>query len=106
PRILNAGQWRSHLLERLERQIRVTADPGLEALYDELAAYPGPAAVPDPTGQPAIMVPLRLATAAGDELTFFSTVTTFGTAVDITVAELSVEAFFPADDQTAERLRR
>ncbi|MGA9860301.1 MAG: helix-turn-helix transcriptional regulator, partial [Solirubrobacteraceae bacterium] len=42
PRILNAGQWRSHLLERLERQIRVTADPGLEALYDELAAYPGP----------------------------------------------------------------
>jgi hypothetical protein len=51
------------------------------------------------------MVPLRLATADGGELAFFSTITTFGTAADITVSELSVEAFFPADAETAERLR-
>jgi hypothetical protein len=50
------------------------------------------------------MVGLRLASADGRELSFFSTVTTFGTAVDITVSELSIEAFFPADERTAQAL--
>jgi transcriptional regulator with XRE-family HTH domain len=106
PRILNLGEWRGHLLERLVRAIRLTGDAGLEALHDEVLAYPGPPA-PEPTEAPdgaAIMVALRLSSPDG-ELRFFSTITTFGTAVDVTVSELSVEAFFPADAETAERLR-
>jgi transcriptional regulator with XRE-family HTH domain len=106
PRILNLGEWRGHLLERLGREIRLTGDAGLEALRDEVLAYPGPPA-PEPAEVPdgaAIMVQLRLSSPDG-ELAFFSTITTFGTAVDVTVSELSVEAFFPADDVTADRLR-
>jgi transcriptional regulator with XRE-family HTH domain len=104
PRILNLAEWRGHLMHRLERQIALTGDRALKELHEEILAYPGgddrPADVP--TGD--IMVELHLATEDGGELAFFSTVTTFGTAVDITVAELSIEAFFPADTQTAERL--
>jgi transcriptional regulator with XRE-family HTH domain len=104
PRVLNLGEWRAHLLDRLERQVGLTGDAELARLHDELLGYPGPPA-PDGPGGSAIMVELRLA-ADGGELTFFSTVTTFGTAVDVTVSELSVEAFFPANSETAERLRR
>ncbi|HET8978268.1 MAG TPA: helix-turn-helix transcriptional regulator [Solirubrobacteraceae bacterium] len=105
PRILNLGEWRTHLLGRLDRQVDLTGDGDLAALRDELLAYPGPPPAPHGPEAGAIMVQLHLATADGGELRFFSTVTTFGTAVDITVAELAVEAFFPADDATAERLR-
>lgn len=104
PRILNLAEWRSHLLHRLERQIGLTGDEMLRDLQEELLSYPGP----DPDEGTAtgheIMIGLRLATDDGGELSFFSTVTTFGTAVDITVSELSIEAFFPADAATAERL--
>lgn len=102
PRILNLGEWRAHLLERLERQLTTTGDQRLRGLLDELIAYPGgePAHLPK-AGE--IMVELRLDSDAG-ELAFFSTVTTFGTAVDITVSELSIEAFFPADAATAAAL--
>jgi transcriptional regulator with XRE-family HTH domain len=101
PRILNLGEWRGHLLERLERQIALTGDPALTALRDEVAAYPGP----DHTGgsEPEIAVPLRLSTELG-ELSFISTVATFGTAVEVTASELSIESFFPADERTAEAL--
>jgi transcriptional regulator with XRE-family HTH domain len=101
PRILNLGEWRGHLLERLERQIALTGDPALTSLRDEVAAYPGP----DHTGgsEPAIAVPLRLSTELG-ELSFISTVATFGTAVEVTASELSIESFFPADEQTADAL--
>jgi transcriptional regulator with XRE-family HTH domain len=107
PRILNLGQWRSHLLDRLSRQIALTGDEQLALLQDELLTYPGPAVTephaPSTSGE--IMVELRLAGADGDgELAFFSTVTTFGTAVDITVSELSIEAFFPSDASTAQAL--
>ena len=103
PRILNLDEWRSHLLRRLEREIGLTGDEGLRELYEELLGYPGPdPSELDPGNQ--IMIGLRIATADGDELSFFSTVTTFGTAVDITVSELSIEAFFPADAFTAGRL--
>ncbi|HWE11430.1 MAG TPA: helix-turn-helix transcriptional regulator [Solirubrobacteraceae bacterium] len=106
PRILNLGEWRGHLLHRLHRQVRLTADDALAALYDEVAGYPGPGlSAADMPDSGAIMVQLRLATADGGELHFFSTVTTFGTAVEVTVSELSVEAFFPADAATADRLR-
>jgi len=106
PRILNLGEWRAHLLERLGRQAVATGDPALAALYEELAALPG--GDPNPPGPELavteIAVPLRLRHDAG-ELAFISTVTTFGTAVDITVAELAVESFFPGDEATATLLR-
>jgi transcriptional regulator with XRE-family HTH domain len=103
PRILNLGEWRFHLLHRLAREISLTSDVRLVELQEELQSYPGEE-YPEPVSGPSeIMVQLRLATDAG-ELAFFSTVTTFGTAVDITVSELSIEAFFPADAATAERL--
>ena len=102
PRIRNLAQWRGHLLHRLSRELAVSGDASLAALYDELAGYPGPE--PElPPGAAEIMVELHLDSGA-DELAFFSTVTTFGTALDVTVAELSIEAFFPADAATARAL--
>jgi transcriptional regulator with XRE-family HTH domain len=102
PRIANLAEWSGHLLHRLRRQATVTGDPELQRLYEELAAYPG-VSTEAPAGATAaaeILLPLRLR--AGDrELGFFSTVTTFGTALDITLAELAVEAFYPADDATS-----
>ncbi len=102
PRILNYAEWRAHLLERLHRQVAITADDRLAELYAEVSEYPGETAVvPAPGGE--IAVPLRWD--AGDrELAFFSTIATFGTAVDITLAELAIEAFFPADRATADYL--
>jgi transcriptional regulator with XRE-family HTH domain len=110
PRIANLGEWRAHLLERLRRQIELTADPVLVALLAELAAYPAPRETgprrPAPGGEFAgVVVPLQFATEAGT-LSFFSTTTVFGTPVDITLSELAVEAFYPADAATAEALRR
>jgi transcriptional regulator with XRE-family HTH domain len=102
PRITNLGEWRGHLLKRLARQIQLTGDPRLVELMDEVLGYPGPVN-DDAPGTGDIMVELRLA-AGGEELAFFSTVTTFGTAMDITVSELSIEAFFPADALTARAL--
>jgi transcriptional regulator with XRE-family HTH domain len=107
PRIANLAEWRAHLLDRLGRQAVVSGDPALFALHEELAAYPGggaghPTAADLEAGE--IAVPLRLR--AGDsELSFISTATTFGTAVDVTLSELSIESFFPADEQTAAALR-
>jgi transcriptional regulator with XRE-family HTH domain len=98
-RILNYGEWRAHLLDRLHRQVALTGDERLAALYEEVSAYPGETGeVHGPGGE--IAVPLRY-DADGRELSFFSTIATFGTAVDITLAELSIEAFFPADENTA-----
>lgn len=103
-RIANLAQWRAHLLERLTRQALAGGDPALQALHAELAAYPG--GDDDPGRPDPVAVPLRLRTADGrGELSFISTVTTFGTATDITVAELAIEAFFPADAATAQALR-
>ena len=103
-----SGRFTAHVPLFVARQLQLTGDPQLEVLLDEIRDYPGPLA-PDAPDASAIMVQLCLADADGDadgELTFFSTITTFGTAADITVSELSVEAFFPADAETAERLRR
>jgi transcriptional regulator with XRE-family HTH domain len=102
PRIVNLAEWRAHLLHRLERQLALTGDERVAAIQEEVLTYPGPPQ-PEPT-LPAsgdVMVGLKLASEQHGELSFFSTVTTFGTAVDITVSELSIEAFFPADPQTA-----
>jgi len=103
PRIANLGEWRGHLLERLDRQIALTGDAALANLRAELATYPGPGAPPH-LGGPEIAVPLRLRSEAG-ELSFIGTVATFGTAVEVTASELSIESFFPADEQTAAAVR-
>jgi hypothetical protein len=83
-----------------------TADPALTDLLEELLTYPCDDQVPEVEvpGPGDIFVPLRLLH-EGVELTFFSTVSTFGTPLDITVAELVIESFFPADAATAEHLR-
>jgi transcriptional regulator with XRE-family HTH domain len=108
PRIGNLGEWRAHLLERLRRQVDLTADPVLVKLMEELRGYPAPisrrpAAMQDDYA--GIAVPLRLVTEAG-VLSFLSTTTVFGTPVDVTLSELALESFFPADERTAELLRR
>ena len=104
PRIANLAEWRAHLLDRLGREAVTSGDPALAALHEELAGYPcdEPAHAPDLEAG-AIAVPLRLRHDGG-ELSFISTVTTFGTALDVTVSELSIESFFPADEATAEAL--
>lgn len=107
PRILNWHAWRTHLLTRLQRQIDASADPALVALHDELAAYPAPPGTRPAAAEPIphhIAVPLQVRTALGD-LSFYSTTTVFGTPVDITLSELAIEAFFPADPATAAALR-
>jgi transcriptional regulator with XRE-family HTH domain len=109
PRIANLTEWRTHLLSRLRQQIEATADETLSALLEELKLYPAQGAAsgrPRPARDYAgIVVPLELTTPGGT-LAFFSTTTVFGTPVDVTLAELAVEAFFPADAATAEALRR
>jgi transcriptional regulator with XRE-family HTH domain len=102
PRIVNLGEWRGHLLARLRREVAATQDAQLRSLLSELSSYPGGGEEVATQGE--IVVPLRLRHEAG-ELAFMSTVTTFGTPLDITVSELSIEAFFPADDRTAAVLR-
>lgn len=104
-RIANLVQWRAHLLERLRRQIELTADPVLLKLMQELQSYPVPrASGPVPKMAFDVVVPLQLR--AGDALlSFISTTTVFGTPQEITLSELALETFFPADPQTAEILR-
>lgn len=103
PHIANLAEWRGHLLDRLGRSVETFAEPALVDLLDELRGYPGGTAHPagDSGG---IVVPLRLRH-GGRELAFFSTVATFGTPLDVTVAELSIESFYPADAETAALLR-
>jgi transcriptional regulator with XRE-family HTH domain len=107
PRILNLREYGDHLLTRLQRQAVLSGDPELADLAVEMAGYLGLGGRrPAPTAEPAdlLYVPLRLR-AGGAELSFFSTLASFGTALDITLAELAIEAFFPADDATREALR-
>src|SRR5262245_19601266 len=106
PRILNFREWSEHLLTRLHRQALLSQDPALAALERELISYPRVEAASAPT-EPAEMlfVPLRLRLPSGVELSLFSTLATFGTALDITLEELSIEAFFPADEATESYLR-
>lgn len=106
PRIVNLGEWRAHLFSRLRRQIALTADPTLSDLYTELRAYP--CDLPEPEvelpGPGEVLVPLRVRHGTG-EVAFFTTVSTFGTPLDVTVSELAIEAFYPANAETAAVLR-
>lgn len=104
PRIVNLGQWRAHLLARPRQQVVASADPVLAALAEELRAYPGADDAEPNVAEPAVVVPFKLATPSGT-LSFITTTTVFGTPVEITLSELAVETFFPADEQTAAALR-
>lgn len=106
PRIVNFDEWSAHLLDRLRRQVVLTGHPNLSALHDELAALPNVAVHHEQPAEapPALALPLRLCSDLG-ELSFVGTVTTFGAALDVTLSELTLETFLPADGQTAEALR-
>ncbi|WP_041744267.1 helix-turn-helix domain-containing protein [Comamonas thiooxydans] len=104
PRLANSAQWRAHLLHRLQQQIAATADSELQALHDEIAAYPFAEDKDSPLPSP-IAVPFELHTHLGT-LSFISTITIFGTPVDVTLQELAVESFFPADAETQRALQR
>src|SRR6187399_2076384 len=104
PRTVNLAEWSSHLLERLHRQCEAMADPELIKLYQELKAYPMPARS-GPLSSDNVAIPFKLRL-NGDVLSFISTTMVFGTPVDITLQELALETFFPADDLTAQRMRQ
>ena len=104
PSIVNFAQWRAHLIARLHQQIAASGYTGLQALLQELCRYPQPEGVSHGhdahTDHGGVVVALQLRSEWG-VLSFFSTVTVFGTPVDITLQELALESFFPADDTTA-----
>lgn len=105
-RIQNLGEWKRHILSRLGHQIAATGDPLLEALRDELSTYPAPASkMPvSHSAEAQIAIPLSLTSPVG-QLDFLSTTTVFGTPVDVTLSELAIESFFPANAATGDRLR-
>jgi transcriptional regulator with XRE-family HTH domain len=107
-RITNLGQWRQHVLFRLRRQADRSGDPFLHELHEELRGYPGggpDGAEPDGDHSAAdVVLPLRVRV-AGHELSFLSTTTVFGSPLDVTVAELAIESFYPADADTAAAVR-
>lgn len=106
PRIANLAEWRSHLLARLGHQVEVSADPVLACLLDELVSYEAPEeSGAEATDYGSVAVPFQLTTDLG-VLSFLSTTTVFGTPVDITLSELALESFFPADAFTIETLNR
>jgi hypothetical protein len=105
-RITNFDEYSAHLITRLHRQATMSSDPALDALLAELRGYPGVAERSSAAVDPAdlLFVPLVITALGGRQLTFFSTLATFGTALDITLAELAIESFYPADAATAAAL--
>jgi transcriptional regulator with XRE-family HTH domain len=104
PRVINYDEYRAHLLTRLARQVHITGDESLAALYDEVRAYADDGHEPTGAEPIDVVLPLRLRSPHG-ELVLFSTIAVFGTPVDITLDELAIESFFPADNHTAEVLQ-
>jgi transcriptional regulator with XRE-family HTH domain len=103
-RTVNLAEWCGHLLDRLHRQCEATADPELLRLYRELKAFPIPARSA-PLSADQVAIPLKLRGEGNEVLSFFSTTMVFGTPVDVTLSELALETFFPADELTAKRMR-
>ncbi|MFF7177850.1 helix-turn-helix domain-containing protein [Streptomyces sp. NPDC008121] len=113
PRIRNLREWRAHLLHQMERQIGLARSAALRALYEEVAAYPVPEAAADgedgpgredPEPYPYVALPLRIEH-DGRVLSFVSSISTFNTPMDVTVAELAIETLLPADPATVAYLR-
>lgn len=103
PRIANLAEWKAHLLHRLRKQFEASADPALLELLEEMRGYPAP-----PLEQPrpqAIAVPLVVKYPNGT-MSFLSTTMLFGSPLDVTLSELAIEFFLPADAETVEALRR
>jgi transcriptional regulator with XRE-family HTH domain len=97
-RIENLAEWRAHLLHQLNERVELTADPKLITLQKEVRSYPAPAAS-HPVATDAIVIPFKVRIAASS-LSFFTTTMMFGSPVDVTLSELAIESFFPADDAT------
>lgn len=100
PRIVNFPEWRAHAMHRLQQQIEASGDPVLAALYDEMGGEHRPIQ----RDQPELYATFRMRV-RGRELAFLSTTTIFGTPIDVTLSELAIESFFPADAATAAALR-
>ncbi|MGW0735631.1 helix-turn-helix domain-containing protein [Streptomyces sp. NPDC002851] len=108
PRIRNLAEWRGHLLHQMERQLALRRSDALRALYEEVAAYPvtnpGENSASDDESTPHFALPLRIEH-EGRLLSFVSSISTFNTPMDVTVAELAIETLLPADRPTAAYLR-
>ena len=105
PMIVNLGAWRSHVLQRLQRQLAASGDPELAELLTELRALPGDAEAADDQTFDDVVVPLSLNTPLG-RLDFITTITVFGAPHDVTLSEIAIETLLPADEATAGRLRQ
>ncbi|MEU0206722.1 helix-turn-helix domain-containing protein [Streptomyces canus] len=108
PRIRNLREWRGHLLEQMRRQIALRRSESLRELYEEVSAYPVPAPETDdgpeqPDPVPYFALPMRIEH-EGRTLSFISSTSTFNTPMDVTVAELAIETFLPADPSTVKYL--
>lgn len=108
-RTTNFVDWASYLLGTLQRTIVLTGDPQLIALRDEVLGYPNIAQIQPllpgrDADEPQLLVPFRMSSPVG-EISMFTTLTTFGTPLDVTLDELAAELFYPADDESDERLR-
>jgi transcriptional regulator with XRE-family HTH domain len=105
PRIDNLGEWRRHVLHRLKAQAEASGDPALYDLHAELSALPSRASLAPPGRVNPIAIPLRMRDPATDAtLNLISTTTVFGAANDVTLAELTLECFYPADEATRRAL--
>lgn len=105
PRIVNLAEWKAHLLHRLREQWLASGDAEIGRLHEELAAYPAPPCIDGRDDFAGILVPMVI-DVGGTHLSFFSTTTVFGTPTEVTLSELAIEAFFPADEATAAALGR
>lgn len=106
PKIENLAEWRDHLLARLRKQVELTADSVLKGLLHEISGYQiSESRAQQQSLENSVLVPLKIRTKLG-VLSFLSTTTVFGTPVDVTLSELAIEMFFPADEETAEAVRR
>jgi transcriptional regulator with XRE-family HTH domain len=106
PRTRNFAAWAGRLLGQLREQVENSGDAELEALLAEVSHYPGvPAEAPPPGPADRVVTTVRYATAEGD-LALFTTIATLGAPTDVTAAELAIETFYPADEQSAAILRR
>ncbi|WP_020119185.1 helix-turn-helix domain-containing protein [Streptomyces canus] len=108
PRIRNLREWRGHLLEQMRRQVALRRSESLRALYEEVAAYPMPVSgtedsLEEAESVPYFALPMRIEH-EGRTLSFISSTSTFNTPMDVTVSELAIETFLPADPATAKYL--
>lgn len=106
-RIRNFDEYSAHLITRVHRQAAMAGDPKLDQLLAELKNYPDVSEASTLAVDPAdlLFAPLVISS-HGRELTFFSTLATFGTALDITMAELAIESFYPGNRETEAVLRQ